>query len=273
MNEHSKRTAVALVSGLGLGAGGLGLGTVLGIACIVLLVGIGIEISAVELLVISLVFIQGIGCLGVSIAYLRYRPDIAPAVRKLVGLRDGEDRLDIGVSVPTLTELGIVVGGYLLAFVGVVIGSQIAMQFQVETGQNQIVDTAINNPEIILYLIPVMLFLVGPAEELLFRGIVQGRLRERFDAVPAVLLSSVIFAAVHLPAYIGASWAGRIVAVSILLSPALVLGATYEYTGNLVVPAVIHGIYNSTLVLGLYYVVVVASEGDQLQQAALALPV
>lgn len=269
MNEQSKRTAVALVSGLGLGFGGLLLGTVLGLFAILTFALAGIELSDIQLLVISLAFIQGVGCLGLSVVYIRYRPAFAPKIRGVLGVEDGIDELDIGASLPSFKQLGIVVGGYVLAFVGVIIGSQIAALIEVDTGTNQLAETAIENPEIILYLIPVMLFLVGPAEELLFRGIVQGRLRERFDAVPAVLLSSVMFAAIHLPAYVGASWAGRIVAVSVLLSPALVLGATYEYTGNIVVPALIHGIYNSTLVIGLY---VVATQGEELQQAVLALP-
>lgn len=269
MNERSKRTAVALLSGLGLGTGGFLLGSMLALVFLVFSVFAGFELSEVEILVISLIFVQGVGCLGLSLVYLQYRPVFAPKIRELLGIEEGRDVLDIGVSVPSLKQIGIVVGGYVLAVVGAILGSQIVALIEVDTGRNQLADTAINNPEIILYLIPVMLFLVGPAEELLFRGIVQGRLRERFDAIPAILLSSTIFAAIHLPAYVGASWPGRIAAVSLLLSPALVLGATYEYTGNIVVPALIHGFYNSTLVIGLY---VLVTQGEELQQAGLALP-
>jgi len=37
-----------------------------------------------------------------------------------------------------------------------------------------------------------------------------------------------------------------------LTIPALVFGISYEYTNNIVVPALIHGLYNATLFTGLY---------------------
>ena len=39
-----------------------------------------------------------------------------------------------------------------------------------------------------------------------------------------------------------------LVTVGILFVPALVLGAVYEYTGNLVVPSLLHSIHNSVIV-------------------------
>jgi len=271
-NRSVVRTGVALVSALGLGAGGLLFGVLLlTIAAGILIVGLGVQLGSVESLVLSLVFIQGVGCIGVSVAYIKLRPSIGPRIRELLGLEPGETPFNIGYDVPDLRDVGVIVGGYFLAFAGVIVGSLIVSQLDVETGRNALADTAIQNPEIILYLVPVMLFVVGPSEELLFRGVVQGRLREAFGPVPAILIASAAFAGMHGIALVGGSLAGNLLVLTILLSPALVLGAAYEYTNNIAVPAIIHGIYNSTLVLLMYAAVVL---GDETPQAAtLVVPI
>jgi membrane protease YdiL (CAAX protease family) len=275
MNEHSKRTAVALVSGLGLGVGGLLLGFLLAnvAAVFLLLAGFTVESNSVEFLIISLMFIQGVGCIGVSLAYVNLRPAIGPRIREALGFQRDETPFDIGYGLPDLRDVGVVFAGYLTAMAGVLVGGFVITQLEVETGNNQLGDIAMSNPGIILYLIPVMLFLVGPGEELLFRGVVQGRLREVLSPVPAILITSVAFAGMHGFALVGGSMAGNILVLTLLLIPALVLGTAYEYTGNIVVPAVIHGIYNSTIVLFLYIGVVYGGEMAEAQQAVLSLPV
>ncbi|PSP95548.1 hypothetical protein BRC84_03010 [Halobacteriales archaeon QS_1_68_44] len=77
-------------------------------------------------------------------------------------------------------------------------------------------------------------------------GVVQNRLRERLSAVPAVAVAGVLFAAVHVISAVGDPAAvGTLI---VLLVPAgLVLGAVYEYTGNLVVPWLVHSTHNSVL--------------------------
>jgi len=44
-----------------------------------------------------------------------------------------------------------------------------------ETASNTAATTALQHPEIIPYLIVLQLLLIGPGEELLFRGVIQGR--------------------------------------------------------------------------------------------------
>lgn len=275
MNARLKRTVVALVSALGLGAGGLLLGALLAnvAALALLLAGFEVEPTSVEFLILSLFFIQGVGCFGVSLTYVNVRPSIGPAIREKLGLGRDATPFDIGYDVPDLRDVGVIAGGYMLAFGGVIVGGIIVSQLQVETGRNQVADVALNNPGIILYLIPVMLFVVGPSEELLFRGVVQGRLREVFGPITAIGITSLAFAGMHGFALVGGSTVGNILALTLLLSPALVLGASYEYTGNIVVPAVIHGVYNSTLVFFLYVAVAFGDELPQGGQAVVALPV
>jgi membrane protease YdiL (CAAX protease family) len=246
------RTAVALVSALGLGGGGLALGFVLTtIALAILTLGFGIELSGPALIVLSLVFVQGLGCAGVALAYLRVRPVVGPKIRSVLGVDGAPDPFDIGADLPDLRGLAVVVGGYVLAFGGAFVGSIFIALLRVDTGTNQAAELGMENPEVLLILIPASVLIIGPGEELLFRGVVQGRLREALPASAAVGLAAALFAGVHFLALTGSPGA-RLVAIVVLFGPSLVFGAAYELTDNLVVPALIHGAYKATLFTLLY---------------------
>jgi membrane protease YdiL (CAAX protease family) len=109
-----------------------------------------------------------------------------------------------------------------------------------------------------------MFLVVGPSEEVLYRGIVQGRLRESLPAVPAIAIASGIFAFIHVMALTGGV-SGRLTTVAILFFPSLVFGAVYEYTENLVVPALLHGLHNAVIFTLLYITV---TYSDELQEMA-----
>jgi len=258
--------AAALVVGVVLGAGGLLFGFVLTLVAAGLLVaGAGVEISPALSIVLSLVFVQGIGCAGVALTYYKLRPTIAPKVRSAIGL-DGSDRpFGIGASVPDLRDVVTIVVGYCVALSGAMGGSiliqavQNATGTELDTGSNAAAEVGMENPEILLLLIPASILLIGPGEELLFRGVVQGRIREVFSPVPGVFIPSVIFAGLHWFALSGGSPQGNLVALGILVVPALVFGVAYEYSDNIVVPSLIHGFYNATL-FSLLYVVVAYSD-------------
>ena len=198
----------------------------------------GIQLSVLALLVLSLITGQGIAFGGVALLYLRYR---------------GLGRSYIGIRIPSLRDALAAVSGYLLAFLGLFVGSTLVAFTQVETAQNQVARIAFENPEVLLLLIPASFVIIGPGEELLFRGIVQGRLREAFGPVPGVVLASAVFAAIHFTALTGGV-GGRLATIGVLFFPSLVFGAAYEFTDNLVVPAFIHGAYNATLFTLLYFV-------------------
>jgi len=218
--------AVLVVSGLGLG---VGVALVVGLS--VLLVGLGLDPSPFTLLVVSLVSIQGVAFGGVALLYLRFR---------------GRSVDSVGLRLPSVRELLIVVGGYAAAFVAAITGAVVIGVTGAPAGENQVAEFASADPTVLLWLVPASFLLIGPGEELLFRGIVQGRLRETFDPVPGVVLASALFAAVHFLALTGGA-GGRLVTVTVLFFPALVFGAVYELTDNLVVPALVHGAYNATL--------------------------
>jgi hypothetical protein len=148
------------------------------------------------------------------------------------------------VSRPTAREAGIIVGGGVVLF-GFQYGALLALdQVGLSTGQNQAVVPAGDPVTYYLAMIAVSLAVVGPVEELLFRGVVQGGIRRAFGALPAVLIASLAFGLIHLPAISGTAveqWA--YVGVVVVLGS--VLGALYEWTDNVVVPGLVHGIYNA----------------------------
>jgi len=264
------RSAVAVLSGLVLGGGGLFVGfllTVIAGGAIVL--STGSEIPGVVAIVLSLVFVQGIGCAGVALAYYKLRPAIAPRIRSSLGLSSEGPVFRIPAAVPDLRDVAVVVLGYATALTGAILGSVLITTVQrvtgteLDTGTNSAAELGMQNPEVLLLLIPASIFIIGPGEELLFRGVVQGRIREMFSPVPGIVIPSVIFAGLHWFALSGGSAQGNLVALGILVVPSLVFGAAYEYTENIVVPSLIHGFYNATLFSMLY---VVVAYGDQLPQ-------
>ncbi|QKY20213.1 CPBP family intramembrane metalloprotease [Halolamina sp. CBA1230] len=116
--------------------------------------------------------------------------------------------------------------------------------------------TAVSAPEeltaaVLVFVIPAMLFAVGPAEEYLFRGVIQGYLRESFSARGAVGWSSVLFTLVHLPNLV-ANPESAVVSIPVWLAIGVVLGWLYERTGALLVPIAVHGLYN-TIVIALLF--------------------
>jgi membrane protease YdiL (CAAX protease family) len=243
--ERFRAVAVVLVvAGIGLG---VGVGLVLALS--LLLVGIGQEPSPLVFLVVSLVSIQGVAFGGVALGYLRVR---------------GLSVASLGLRLPSLRDVLIVLGGYAAAFVAAITGAVIVSVTGAPASENQVSEFITADPGVLLWLIPGSILLIGPGEELLFRGIVQSRLRESFDAVPGVVLASALFAAVHFAALTGGT-GGRLVTVAVLFFPALVFGAVYEVTDNLVVPALVHGAYNATL-FALVYLAFRLTESDAIPE-------
>ena len=118
----------------------------------------------------------------------------------------------------------------------------------VSFGENQVITQGKEAPVYFLYMIPVSLLLVGPIEELLFRGVAQGVLRKGFGVRAGIVLSSALFGLVHWVAVSGGP-AEKLAYVTIAAVLGIVLGVLYERTETLVAPALAHGVYNSTLFL------------------------
>lgn len=227
-----------LVVAAGLSA--LGIVAALGLSIVavigLLIFGISLDDSVILLVGLSLL-LQGIGFLIAAVAYLRYR-----------GL--GLEYIRVGW--PSLRDFGWMFGGLFGLFAVLIVVSQLAERFApAEPADHEIAELGAQQPELLLFLVPFMLLVVGPGEELLFRGVIQTRLVEAYSTVAGIVAASAVFALLHLPAY-GGGGAEAWVTITILFAVSLVFGAIYEITDNLVVPAVVHGVYNSILVVGLY---------------------
>jgi len=218
----------------------------------------GITLSPVASTLVSLALIQYVAFGAVILGYLRYRET---TVREYVSAR-----------VPSLRDVGAALGGWVLAFALAIAVGTVIQALGLSAGANNSAEAGMQDPEIFLALIPAAFLVIGPMEELLFRGTVQGRLRETLSPAPAVAVSALLFAAVHAPLAVQGSLAQRLTTVGLLFFPSLVFGGLYEYTDNLVVPALVHALYDATLFALLYAVVVYGpEEGSSGSEAVLAL--
>jgi membrane protease YdiL (CAAX protease family) len=166
----------------------------------------------------------------------------------------------LGIEWPTARQIGLVIGTAIVMVVAAGLLSTLFLEvvellgFDVEPAENQSTRILEENPNPALLVggILLMFLVVGPAEELLFRGVIQGRLRERLSPGVAIAIASVVFGSIHLFALGGGGPAGIATTIAVLSTVAVALGGIYEYTGNIVVAALTHGLYNSILITGLY---------------------
>jgi len=95
--------------------------------------------------------------------------------------------------------------------------------------------------------------MVGLSEELLFRGILFGALRQKHRLITAIVISSLIFGLIHI-VNLGAGQSGSATAYQIF--NAALLGAVFcailLQTNSLWPPIALHMIWNSYVMLGLY---------------------
>lgn len=191
---------------------------------------------------VSVVSLQVVGMLGSVAVYFRIR-----------------DRWDlVRVRRPSLRTLGLVAVGFVAATALNLARTAVMVAFDL-TAATPVVDAGTDaaDPAAALLALTLLSFLViAPIEELLFRGLIQGRLRESYGPVRAVLGASAMFALMHLPGLTG-SLPGRLLTVAGLFAVSLVFGYLYERTGNLVVPWAVHGLYNASL-FGVLYLLVSA---------------
>ena len=219
----------AIATAIGLTYGSVIIGSVVVSVAVTLLAVVGIDVGARPSLrlVLSTILLQGVTFGGLAFLYLKIRDrgfDFVP------------------LSIPDRRDGVVTIAGIIGLLGLLVVASAIIASLGIESAQNQIVTIGQQNPSVFLLLIPLSFLLVGPGEELLYRGLVQGTLRETIHPARAIVLASALFASIHLFSLTGE---GKVVYIGIAFVLALVLGATYEYTDNLAVPAVIHGAYNA----------------------------
>lgn len=106
---------------------------------------------------------------------------------------------------------------------------------------------------LIMIMIPVSVLVIGPAEELLFRGAIQKYLGERVSPNAAVVGAGTLFGLIHIPALIVSTGAGALVSLGTIFTVGLALGWLYERTGTVVSAMAAHAGYNA-LIFGTGYI-------------------
>lgn len=213
----------ALSYGIGVGYGAAGGGPVSP------LVSIGVSVLS----------LQVVGMLGTALAYLC--------------LRDRWSLLAIGW--PSIRTVALILGGFVAAFVVNIVRTAIMVWLGLEAS-SPIVDAGTGGDAAMVILVMTVLsfIVIAPIEELFFRGVIQGRLRETYGPSVAIITASLLFAGMHLPGLNGLL-SGRLATVVGLFTISLVFGWLYERTENLVVPIVVHGLYNASLFAILFLLV------------------
>lgn len=178
----------------------------------------------VDSLTLSLNFL---GFLVVSLVYLHWREDEQPLV---------------SVAVPSRRDIAVIAVGFV-SLVGLMLLFELLVNLlDFETAENVSVQQGREHPELFLALLPIQFLLTAPAEELLFRGVVQGLFRRAYGIIPGIALAAALFAVFHLPALGGGD--GLFPVLGVLFLSGAFLGLLYEVTGNLAVPIVVHAFWN-----------------------------
>lgn len=215
---------------------------------------------------LALTILQFAWFVAFGLWYLRYRGYDLDSVRSY-----------FGVEMPSLKDVGLILLTWFVMIVtAAIVGALLAQVIpellgieQTEPAENSVNQVIEQNPEIVFGAIAFMFLVVGPAEEIMFRGVVQNRIRERLSKVPGIILASFLFASVHVLALASSDPVAISMTITVLFVTSLGLGWIYEYTGNLVVPTLLHGFHNSVIVA----VTALGSIADiDPQQAVLLLP-
>lgn len=187
----------------------------------------------------TVVFSLGLGV--VAAAYAHTRPE-------------GFDYLD--VAMPDRRGWFYVAGGIVGMFAVLIAGAVISTWLGLPSTQHGLIEQAQRNPVILLPLVPLSLLAIGPGEELLNRNVVQKHLYGTYTRYGAVLVATLVFTLIHVPAYgAGATPAALLVTLVRLFLVSLVLGVVYERTDNIVVAALVHGGFDA-IQFGAAYVLI-----------------
>jgi uncharacterized protein len=183
---------------------------------------------------IVLVAVQA-AVLATVLAWLAARGNLTTVAVPHRRPRGGDLGLGLGVGVGAFAVLVLVVGT-IMRFLG-----------DVEPPQQQALDDAAAGGVDMLFAVVLAVLIAPVLEEVVFRGALHGALRERVGVWPAAVLSSGVFAAIHLE--IVTSSPAFLLQLFVL---GLVFVWLYERTGNLVAPTVAHLVFNAVSISLVY---------------------
>jgi membrane protease YdiL (CAAX protease family) len=143
----------------------------------------------------------------------------------------------MGIRQPDRWEWGYVPLGLMLAFVWL-LGALILIQNVL--GLERTTVTTLSEGVRYSRLVTLLL-LVGPAEEVIFHGVIQRSLEEVVDLWQAILIGGLLFGVAHLdPAAMGS---GDLLFYAAQGGFGVIVGWIYARNNNLVIPALVHGLF------------------------------
>lgn len=180
----------------------------------------------------------------------------------------------VDLAVPSLRDWKYALLGIVGSFAFVLVVGMLASLVDIPATDNQVVEFIGEDATMALYLIVIAFLFNAPAEEFLFRNIIQKRLYAAFSRLNAVVVTSLVFAAVHFPVYAATADSldpegllGVSVSLLVVFGGSLIFGYIYVRTENIVVPTIAHAGFNAIQFGILYATIEYAPE--ELETAAL----
>ncbi|OVE83592.1 CPBP family intramembrane glutamic endopeptidase [Natronolimnobius baerhuensis] len=159
----------------------------------------------------------------------------------------------IDLRVPTMRDWKYILAGSVGSIVFLLVISNLYAVLGVPAEESQIIEIIADDQTMVLLMIAIVLFFNAPAEEFLFRNIIQKRLYEAFSPMQAVLIASVIFAIVHFPMYmLSGSMVATAASLVIMFGGSVIFGYVYVKADNLLVPTAAHAALNAFQFVILY---------------------
>ena len=212
-------------------AGGIFLGSII---VAIILLGVGLEYHELTFPValVTIPINEGI-ILGITLLFAKHE---GASLRKL-GLK--KPRLKILLLVSVAAVLLLLLAGTIVIFEEVVFGPD-------PTAEDLVKVMLPRNLFQLIALIGLSIALVGPAEELAFRGFLQRGFENSFGKTAGLLIASILFGLLH-----GLNSLRAIIPVSVL---SLVLGYVWQKTdGNTTTSAWMHGLYDAITISIAYF--------------------
>lgn len=152
----------------------------------------------------------------------------------------------IGPLRPVLRHVSIGVGLGLVALIGstLLVSLLVTLSGSEATPEQVLTEGIADTPVELLLAVLAAVVMAPVAEELLFRGLLHRGLRQRMRRSSALVLSSVLFAVVHVD--VAASQPLALVGLTFV---GVVLALAHERTASLLVPVVIHATHNALTLL------------------------
>lgn len=139
------------------------------------------------------------------------------------------------------------IGGTILTIVALIFVGIAAQAAEAQPPEQALMVLISEDVVLLLFMIAVVWLLNAPAEEFLFRNVVQKRLYDAYSGIGAVLITSVLFALIHILTFIlvGVRLFDVFFPIFGIFIGSVVMGFAYLRTENLWVPIVIHAAFNS----------------------------